>query len=78
MSLFAVAPDPSSVVAGWIPLALTVALGVIMVFLYRSLRKQMRRINIPEGGVPTRGDRADRTASPETPEVAGVDEPTKG
>ena len=54
---FVVPPDPDSVVAGWIPLALTLLLGVVMFLLYRSLRNQMRKINIPEGGVPTRGER---------------------
>lgn len=51
---FAVTPDPSSVVAGWIPVVLIVVLALAMVVLYRSLRKQMRRIDIPDEGVPTR------------------------
>lgn len=56
MTSFVVTPDPSSVVAGWIPLVLIAVLALAMVLLYRSLRKQMRKIDIPEDGVPTRGD----------------------
>lgn len=46
--------DPNSVVAGWLPLVLTALLGVIIYFLYRGVRKHLGRIDIPEGGVPTR------------------------
>ena len=56
MTPFVVTPDPSSVVAGWIPLVLIAVLALAMVVLYRSLRKQMRKISIPEEGVSTRGD----------------------
>lgn len=55
-----VTPDPNSVVAGWIPLVLVLVLALAMVLLYRSLRNQMRKINIPEEGVPTRGAHAPR------------------
>lgn len=47
-------PDPNSVVAGWIPLVLIAVLAIAMVLLFRSMRKQMRRIDIPKEGVPTR------------------------
>jgi hypothetical protein len=46
-------PDPNSVVAGWIPLVLIAVLAAAMVFLFFSMRKQMRRIDIPPEGVPT-------------------------
>lgn len=46
--------DPNSVVAGWLPLLLTALLGVVIYFLYRGVRKHLSRIDIPEGGVPTR------------------------
>ena len=48
-------PDPASVVAGWIPIVLIVILALATVVLFRSMRKQMRRIDIPAEGVPTRG-----------------------
>ena len=47
-------PDPNSVVAGWIPMVLVAVLGLAMVLLFRSMRKQMRKIDIPDDGVPTR------------------------
>lgn len=58
MTLFETTPDPASVVAGWIPLVLIAVLILATVLLARSLRNQMRRIDIPDEGVPTRG--ADR------------------
>lgn len=57
---FDVTPDPNSVVAGWIPVVLIAILALAVVVLYRSLRKQMRKIDIPEEGIPTRGDRGPR------------------
>lgn len=52
-------PDPSSVVAGWIPIVLIVVLALATILLFRSMRKQMRRINIPADGIPTRPGSAD-------------------
>ena len=54
MLLSVVTPDPASVVAGWIPLALMAVLIAAMVVLYRSLRKQLHKIDIPEEGISTR------------------------
>jgi hypothetical protein len=39
--------DPDVVKPGWTPLIITLLLGIAMVFLYRSMRKQFRKINIP-------------------------------
>ena len=39
--------DPDVVKPGWTPLIVTLLLGVAMVFLYLSMRKQFRKINIP-------------------------------
>lgn len=57
MILLETTPDPASVVAGWIPVVLIAVLAAAMVFLFFSMRKQMRRINIPPGGVPTEAGR---------------------
>ncbi|NNG18344.1 hypothetical protein HJ590_01910 [Naumannella sp. ID2617S] len=46
--------DPNSVVAGWIPVVVILVLAIACFFLFRSMRKQMRRIDIPEEGVQTR------------------------
>ncbi|WP_133626578.1 hypothetical protein [Enemella evansiae] len=48
--------DPNSVVAGWIPLVLILVLGGASALLFRSMRRQMRKIDIPEEGVDTRPD----------------------
>lgn len=36
-------PKPEWVYAGWMPLALTVVVGIIMVALYFNMRKHVRR-----------------------------------
>jgi hypothetical protein len=40
--------DPSVVQPGWTPLFITLLLGVVMVFLYLSMRKQFRKIRTPD------------------------------
>jgi hypothetical protein len=39
--------DPDVVKPGWTPLIITVLLGIALVFLFLSMRKQFRKINIP-------------------------------
>lgn len=63
MTLFATTPDPNSVVAGWIPLVLIAVLAIAMVLLFISMRKQMRKIQIPPEGVPTARDDANKTGA---------------
>lgn len=58
-----VPPDPNSVVAGWIPLVLIAVLAIAMVFLFVSMRKQMRKIQIPPEGVPTTRDDRKKTGA---------------
>lgn len=58
MIWFETMPDPNSVVAGWIPFVLVLVLGAATFLLARSMRRQMRKIDIPEGGVPTRKEDA--------------------
>ncbi|WP_425310020.1 hypothetical protein AADG42_15040 [Ammonicoccus fulvus] len=62
-------PDPNTVVAGWIPMVLVAVLGLAMVLLFRSMRKQMRRIDIPENGVPTRGSSQADVSAQESAQV---------
>ena len=40
--------DPNVVQPGWTPLFITLLLGVAMVFLYLSMRKQFRKIRTPD------------------------------
>jgi hypothetical protein len=39
--------DPDVVKPGWTPLIITLLLGAALVFLFLSMRKQFRKINIP-------------------------------
>lgn len=40
--------DPNIVKPGWTPLFVVLLLAVAMVFLYLSMRKQFRKIRIPD------------------------------
>jgi hypothetical protein len=40
--------DPSSVRPGWTALVVVLLLAIAMVFLYLSMRKQFRKIHIPD------------------------------
>ena len=40
--------DPNIVKPGWIPLIITIALAAVMVLLFLSMRRQFRKINIPD------------------------------
>ena len=42
--------DPNVVKPGWTALVVTVLLAVALVFLYLSMRRQFRKINIPTDG----------------------------
>lgn len=49
--------DPNVVKPGWTPLIITLLLAGAMVLLFRSMRRQFGKINVPEGrsGAATRG-----------------------
>ena len=46
--------DPNVVKPGYIPLLITLGLGLVMVLLFRSMRRQFRRVdaNFPEPAAP--------------------------
>ena len=50
--------DPDLVKPGWTPLIITLLLGVAMVLLFLSMRRQFRKISIP------RTDEGDEAAPP--------------
>jgi hypothetical protein len=50
--------DPDLVKPGWTPLIITVLLGVAVVLLFFSMRRQFRKISIP------RSDEVDESAVP--------------
>ena len=68
--------DPNVVKPGWTPLLITIGIALVMVLLYRSMRRQFRRVddNFPE---PTRPVGA---VPAESAEGAPVDDasPTSG
>ncbi len=70
--------DPNVVKPGWIPLLITIGLALVMVLLYRSMRRQFRKVdtNFPAPGahVPAssagdqeRGDDVDLDAPADHP-----------
>lgn len=58
MTLFEI--DPNSVVSGWMPLVMTAILAAAMVLLFLSMRKQVRRIDVPDSTDATLDDSVDR------------------
>ena len=41
--------DPNVVKPGWTPLIIMIVLGAVMVLLFFSMRRQFRKINVPDG-----------------------------
>ena len=64
--------DPNVVQPGWTPLIITVVLGLAVVLLYFSMRKQFRNINIP----PTETDQPE--SAPAEPSTPAPVEPSTG
>ncbi|HVD79177.1 MAG TPA: hypothetical protein VNB87_01490 [Propionibacteriaceae bacterium] len=56
--------DPNVVQPGWAPLFIVLLLGIVMVFLYFSMRKQFRKIRLPED---EESDNAEESASERPP-----------
>ena len=48
--------DPNVVQPGWTPLIITVLLGVAIVLLFFSMRRQVRKISIPPTETETETD----------------------
>ena len=46
--MFLLDVDPNLVKPGWTPLLITIALAAVMVLLCLSMRRQFRKINLPE------------------------------
>jgi hypothetical protein len=53
--------DPNVVKPGWTPLLITVGLALAMVLLFRSMRRQFRRVdaNFPEPNLPAASQAGD-------------------
>lgn len=61
--------DPNLVKPGWTALIIVIVLAAIMVFLFISMMRQMRRIKVPRAGdddqPPADGTRAEETGADE-------------
>jgi len=68
--------DPNVVKPGWTPLLITVGLALVMVLLFRSMRRQFRRVdtNFPEP--PARPAAAAPGPAPATPTAEPTVEPS--
>lgn len=51
-----VEPDPEIVTPGLIGLAMVLVLGVAVYFLYRSMKRQLKRVDFEESTGPVEGD----------------------
>jgi hypothetical protein len=67
--------DPNVVKPGWTPLVITIVLAAAIVFLYFSMKKQFRRINIPaaDGDDAPEGTNAAPSAPTSTVKTIAVD-----
>ncbi|HLL63607.1 MAG TPA: hypothetical protein VK401_11190 [Propionibacteriaceae bacterium] len=61
--------DPDLVKPGWTPLIITLLLGLAVVLLFLSMRRQFRKISIP------RADEVDEESSPPPPADPTREEP---
>ena len=75
--------DPNVVKPGWTPLLITIGLGAVMVLLFRSMRRQFRRVDdhFPEepasgeGRGPAAEDGTEPAGEPAPPAAAADHRP---
>jgi biopolymer transport protein ExbD len=48
--------DPNVVKPGWTPLIILILLAIVMVLLFVSMRRQFRKINVPDAGPSDSGE----------------------
>ena len=72
--------DPNVVKPGWTPLIITLLLGVAMVLLFLSMRRQFRKISIPREGELDQVHEVDEVdeTTPPTPETRTREDPPSG
>jgi hypothetical protein len=65
--------DPNVVKPGWTPLLIVILLGIAMVFLYLSMRKQFRKIRVleDEASDDEASDNAEDSPSQQPPRSQG-------
>jgi hypothetical protein len=57
--------DPSVIKPGWTPLIITILLGVALVFLFLSMRRQFRKIQV---GKDATKEEEESSAGPSSPD----------
>lgn len=77
--------DPNVVKPGWTPLLITIAIALVMVLLFRSMRRQFRRVDdnflepaAPVGVEPDESPAATGTGTGERSAAAVSGEPATG
>ena len=74
-----VTPDANVVQPGILPLIITVLLGVVIYLLYRSMKRQVKKIDVPYadevdgGGKVARRTAAPSSVEPKTGDVRDID-----
>jgi hypothetical protein len=66
--------DPNVVKPGWTPLIILIILAGAIVLLYLSMRRQVRRINVP-GSTPPAAEEEPSSVDEPTPSATPIDEP---
>ena len=66
--------DPNLVKPGWTPLIITLLLGLAMVLLFLSMRRQFRKISIPRADEVDEEPERDQEPSP-TPDAPPREDP---
>jgi hypothetical protein len=66
--------DPNVVKPGWTPLLILLGLGLVMVLLFRSMRRQFRRVhdNFPEPAAPVGLAPAEDEVGPADPQTTAA------
>ena len=63
------AVDPAKVKPGWLALVIILLLGLAIYLLWRSMNRQLKKVNFDDGGSQRRGaKRSGRFVQPEQPE----------
>jgi hypothetical protein len=70
--------DPNIVKPGWTPLLITIGIALVMVLLFRSMRRQFRRVdeNFPEPLAPVGVEPADEPVADDVDDAVLDPDPT--
>ncbi|HET7327899.1 MAG TPA: hypothetical protein VFJ14_11525 [Nocardioidaceae bacterium] len=67
--------DPEEVTAGWLGLFIVLAIVVAVVVLFRSMRRQLRKVDFPEADVGSEsGSESDARRTPDRTSAPATDD----